>query len=196
MGLRRVPKPRPVVTLLDVSRSMQAETTPLLHLMRALTVATGAEGFAFGTSLTRLTRVLAAPGPAEAAVAAAGARVADPFGGTRIAASLRDLIASPHEPRLGGAIVVICSDGWDSDAPDRLADAMARLRRRAHRVVWVNPRAGTPGFAPASPPSPRRCPTATTCCRRGNSPTSAGCRPGRGRGSQEPLRRRLRRTHG
>ena len=25
---------------------------------------------------------------------------------------------------------------------------MARLQRRAHRVLWINPRAGAPGFAP------------------------------------------------
>ncbi len=26
---------------------------------------------------------------------------------------------------------------------------MARLRRRAHRVVWLNPRAGAPGYEPS-----------------------------------------------
>jgi len=44
--------------------------------------------------------------------------------------------------------VIIASDGWDGDPPDRLAAVMARVRRRAHTVIWLNPRASAPGFAP------------------------------------------------
>ncbi|RJT69915.1 VWA domain-containing protein, partial [Escherichia coli] len=70
------------------------------------------------------------------------------FGGTRIASSLEALLASHHADAVRGGIVVIASDGWDSEAPERVDRAMARLRRRAHRVVWLNPRASAPGFAP------------------------------------------------
>lgn len=49
-----------------------------------------------------------------------------------------------------GAVVVIFSDGWDADDPDRLARVMRRLGRLAHRVVWVNPRAGAAEFEPAT----------------------------------------------
>jgi len=45
-------------------------------------------------------------------------------------------------------VVVIGSDGWDSDPPAELAAALARLRRRAYRIIWMNPRAGAPGFVP------------------------------------------------
>ena len=44
--------------------------------------------------------------------------------------------------------MLIASDGWDSDPPDDLAMVMAKIRRRAHRLIWVNPRATAPGFAP------------------------------------------------
>jgi uncharacterized protein len=44
--------------------------------------------------------------------------------------------------------VVIASDGWDTDPPADLARAMARLARRAHAVVWVNPRLSAPGYRP------------------------------------------------
>jgi hypothetical protein len=47
-----------------------------------------------------------------------------------------------------GAIVVILSDGWDRGDPDVLAEQMARLKRVAHRVIWVNPLKVTPGYAP------------------------------------------------
>jgi hypothetical protein len=31
-----------------------------------------------------------------------------------------------------------------------MAVVMARLRRRAHRVIWVNPRVASPGFEPTT----------------------------------------------
>jgi uncharacterized protein with von Willebrand factor type A (vWA) domain len=144
-----VRRPRRVVVLCDVSKSMQPQAVAYLHLMRALALGTEAEVFAFATTITRLTTVLAHRS-AEAAVAEAEARVLDRFGGTRIAASLRALLASPHGGLLRGAIVVIGSDGWDGDPPEELAAVMARIRRRAHTVVWLNPRAAAPGFAPAT----------------------------------------------
>ncbi len=54
-----VDKPRRVVMLCDVSQSMQAQAMAYFHLMRALALTTDAEVFAFATSLTRLTTVLA-----------------------------------------------------------------------------------------------------------------------------------------
>jgi uncharacterized protein with von Willebrand factor type A (vWA) domain len=47
-----------------------------------------------------------------------------------------------------GAVVVILSDGWDRGDPDELAEQMARLRRVAHRIVWVNPLKAGPGYEP------------------------------------------------
>jgi uncharacterized protein with von Willebrand factor type A (vWA) domain len=43
---------------------------------------------------------------------------------------------------------VILSDGWDRGDPDLLAEEMARLRRSAHRLVWLNPLAAHPDYAP------------------------------------------------
>ena len=145
---RRVERPRRLLVLCDVSQSMQAHATAYLHLMRAAVQATDAEVFAFATSLTRLTPILAHR-EVEVAIDLASAAVDDRFGGTRIATNLRALLASRHGHDTRGAIVVIASDGWDADPPDALAAAMARLRRRAHRVVWLNPRAGAPGYAPS-----------------------------------------------
>ncbi|RSM58521.1 CoxE [Actinoplanes sp. ATCC 53533] len=144
---RPVRRPRRVVLLCDVSQSMQAQATAYLHLMRAFATVADAEVFAFATTLTRLTVVLRHTS-AVAAVARAGEVVTDRFGGTRIATNLRALLASHHGNAVRGAVVVIGSDGWDSDPPAELAAVMARLRRRAYRIIWMNPRAGTPGFAP------------------------------------------------
>ena len=142
-----VRRPRKVVMLCDVSQSMQPQVPAYFHLMRALATVAGGETFAFATTLTRLTPVLRHRS-AEVAVRLATERVTDRFGGTRIASAVAEVLASHHGSAVRGGIVVIASDGWDSEPPAELARAMARLRRRAHRVIWVNPRAGAPGFAP------------------------------------------------
>ena len=147
VGQRQVRRPRRVVMVCDVSQSMQAQALAYLHLMRALALRTDAEVFAFATSLTRLTPVLRHHS-ASVAVQQASAKVADRFGGTRIATNLQALLASHHGSAVRGAVVLVASDGWDSDPPEALAAAMRRLRRRAHRVIWVNPRAGAHGFEP------------------------------------------------
>lgn len=142
-----VPRRRRVVVLCDVSQSVQAQVPAFLQLARALTTTLDGEAFAFGTGLTRLTPVLRNASAARA-VELVTEQVTDRFGGTRIASSLEALLASHHADAVRGGVVVIASDGWDSEPPERVERAMARLRRRAHRVVWVNPRAAAPGFAP------------------------------------------------
>ncbi|HEY3686557.1 MAG TPA: VWA domain-containing protein [Streptosporangiaceae bacterium] len=144
---RAVDKPRRVIMLCDVSQSMQSQVPAYFHLMRALAQVAHTDVFAFATTLTRLTPTLAHRS-AEYAISRATDEVTDRFGGTRIATNIRALLASAHGTRTRGAVVLIASDGWDSDPPDELAAAMVRLRRRAHRVIWMNPRAGAHGFEP------------------------------------------------
>jgi hypothetical protein len=144
---RSVQKRRRVVMLCDVSQSMQSYAAAYLHLMRAVALTTDAEVFAFATTLTRLTPVLTHKSP-MVATQQATEKVADRFGGTRIASNVRALLASRHGGATRGAIVIIASDGWDSDPPDELAKVMARVHRQAYQVLWLNPRAGAPGFAP------------------------------------------------
>ncbi|MBE2998608.1 VWA domain-containing protein [Nocardiopsis sp. HNM0947] len=145
---KRVRRPRRVVVLCDVSESVRTQSAAHMHLMRALVRSPArAEAFAFATRPTRLTPVLA-HGDADAALERASEAVTDRFGGTRIAGSVRELLASRHGAALRGAVVLVLSDGWDAGPPEDTAAAMARLRRRAHRVVWANPRAAARGFEP------------------------------------------------
>lgn len=146
---RPASRPRRVVVLCDVSGSMRVQAAPYVHLMRAFALAVETEAFAFGTRLTRLTPLLR-EGTAEEAVARATGAVDDRFGGTRIAANLHALLSSRHGAAVRGAVVVVASDGWDGDPPEAMSAAMERLRRRAHRVVWANPRSAAPGFEPSA----------------------------------------------
>jgi uncharacterized protein len=50
-----------------------------------------------------------------------------------------------------GGVVVICSDGLDRGDPEVLANAMERLSRLCHTLVWMNPHKGNdPGFRPST----------------------------------------------
>lgn len=148
-------RPRRLVLLLDVSGSMAGQARALLRFALAARrtadreLARRVEVFAFGTRLTRLSDVLAERDP-DAAIAAAADRVVDWDGGTRIGASIAELVRR-WGPRgvLRGAVVVICSDGLERGDPDLLAASMARLRRHAHRILWVNPLAGDDRFVPS-----------------------------------------------
>ncbi len=142
-----VRRPLTVTLFCDVSQSMQSYATAYLHLMRAFARTRKAETFAFSTSLTRLTPALSHHSAATA-VAMAGEQVTDRFGGTHLASCLRELLVSRHGNAVRGGVLVIASDGWDSDDPADLAAVMARARRRARRIVWLNPRAGASGYEP------------------------------------------------
>jgi uncharacterized protein with von Willebrand factor type A (vWA) domain len=144
---RAVRRPRSLTMLVDVSESMRAYSTAYLHVMRALARTGRAETFAFSTSLTRLTPALR-DRSASTAMELASEQVTDRYGGTRLATCLAELLASRHGQALRGGVLVVCSDGWDSDDPALLARAMKRARLRAYSVVWLNPRVAAPGFEP------------------------------------------------
>jgi uncharacterized protein with von Willebrand factor type A (vWA) domain len=143
-----VRRPRPLVLVCDVSGSMGPYARMLLQYVQAAVAAhRRVEAFTFGTRLTRITRELAGRDPDRALERAASA-VRDWSGGTRIGEALATLNRE-HGRRLGrGAVVVILSDGWDRGDPAVLAAEMGRLRRCAHRVIWLNPLKAHPGYEP------------------------------------------------
>jgi uncharacterized protein with von Willebrand factor type A (vWA) domain len=136
------------VLLCDVSGSMEPYTRVYLSLLQGAVAGARAEAFVFSTGLTRLTRQLSVRDP-DQALALAGAAASDWAGGTRLAEGIGRFVADHGRRGLArGAVVVVLSDGWATDEPERVAEAMARLRRLAYRVVWVNPRKAAPGYAP------------------------------------------------
>jgi uncharacterized protein len=143
-----VPGPRKLVLVCDVSGSMAPYARMLLQYLHAA-VATHkrVEAFVFGTRLTRITAELGVRDP-DTALERAATAVVDWSGGTRIGASIAELNRA-HGRRLGRAsVVVILSDGWDRGDPALLAAEMARLRRSAHRMIWLNPLKAAPGYEP------------------------------------------------
>jgi uncharacterized protein with von Willebrand factor type A (vWA) domain len=146
-------RPRRLVYIVDISGSMQPYARAFLRFAHA-TVSARASGeteiFVLGTRLTRITRALSCRDP-DAALSDAARLVDDWYGGTRLGEGLgtfNDRWGNRGMAR--GAIVVIMSDGWDRGDPTELAGEMARLRRVARRVVWVNPLRASPGYEPVA----------------------------------------------
>lgn len=145
---RRREQRRKLVMLCDVSGSMEPYARIFTALLQGAVATAGAEAFVFSTRLTRLTRQLALRDPDEALARAADA-APDWSGGTRIADSIRRFVDEHGRRGLArGAVVVIFSDGWAQEDPGYVAAQMARLRRLAHTIIWVNPRKAAPGYQP------------------------------------------------
>jgi len=147
---RRATRPRRVVLLVDVSGSMSPYADALLRLAHVWvrSAPRSTEVFTVGTRLTRVTRALR-DRDADVALRGAGEQVPDWSGGTRLGEVLQAFLDRwGQRGTARGAVVVIFSDGWERGEPALLAAQMARLRRLAHRVVWVNPHRGKAGYRP------------------------------------------------
>jgi uncharacterized protein len=149
--LRRASRPRPIVLVCDISGSMERYSRFLLRFAHALR-RSGApvEVFVFATRLTRITRQLGFR-TADAALRRVAEKVVDWNGGTRIGESLRELNQRWVRRTIrSGAVVLLVSDGWERGDPALLAREMATLQRSCHRLIWLDPLAGRPGFEPAT----------------------------------------------
>jgi uncharacterized protein len=104
--------------------------------------------FLFGTRLTNATRALRERDP-DVAIAAISDQVVDWSGGTRIGAALAEFNRRWARRVLNGrATVLFVTDGLDHEAIDVLETEMLRLRRFAHRLVWLNPLLRYTDFTP------------------------------------------------
>ncbi len=147
----RTTRARPLVLILDVSGSMTPYARALMQFgYAAMAAGRRVEVFCFGTRLTRVTRTLMRRDP-DRALHEVGRYVEDWEGGTRIGASLKELLDGwSQRAALRGSVVVICSDGLERGDPTLLRAQMRRLRRLAHRVVWVNPLKGSDRYEPVA----------------------------------------------
>jgi uncharacterized protein with von Willebrand factor type A (vWA) domain len=130
------------VVLIDGSRSMAGDTGPAQAFARALCALTvRANVLFFSTALRDVTRALRSGAPLTELGEAWG-------GGTRIGASLETFITEFGARTLSpDTVVIIVSDGLDVGEVYTLERAMREIERRSAGIVWLNPHAGTPGYA-------------------------------------------------
>jgi uncharacterized protein with von Willebrand factor type A (vWA) domain len=147
---RRGRRPRRVVLLVDVSGSMRPYADSLLRLAHTLVQAAprSVEVFTIGTRLTRVTPALRHR-DSEVALRLAGDVVPDWSGGTRLGEVLKVFLDRwGQRGTARRAVVVVCSDGWERGDTTLLGAQLQRLAGLAHRVVWLNPHRGKPGYLP------------------------------------------------
>jgi hypothetical protein len=147
---RRKDRLRPLVVLADVSGSMERYTRALLLFMYGLAEGIGSrvEAFVFATRLTRVTQPLRGR-DLDRALREVARSVPDWSGGTRIGEALHAFNFRWARRALpGSAVALLVSDGWDRGDPELLRSEMERLQRSCHRLIWLNPLLGSPGYEP------------------------------------------------
>jgi len=130
----------PLVVLCDISGSMDRYSRMLLFFLHAITNDRDrVHTLLFGTRLTNITRHLKRR-DVDVALARVSAAVSDWAGGTRIGACLAEFNRRWSRRLLGqGAVVLLITDGLDSDVGKGLAAQMERLAKSCRRLTWLNP---------------------------------------------------------
>ena len=140
---RRMPR---VVLLVDVSRSMEMHARFFLRLARVFVEVMDARAFVFHTRLADVTALMKRR----------SSRVQEKInavtfgfgGGTRIASCLHDALHQHLGRALSrGDLVLVFSDGYDTDEPAALAEVLSQIRARGARIFWLHPTVQPPQSA-------------------------------------------------
>ena len=145
---KRIKKTR-VVLLCDVSGSMDCYSRFLIQFMYGLqNELWGVETFVFSTSLSRITHLIRTKDIVNALDKISGS-ILGWSGGTNIGRSLhtfnRQFAPSLVTHR---TVVVIISDGWDRGDVSLLEREMQDLKRRAKKIIWLNPLLASENYEP------------------------------------------------
>lgn len=148
---RRPDRPLRIVALCDVSGSMMNYARPFLAFLAGLMRADDAsDAYLFHTRLVRITAALRDDDPLRALNRIT--LLADGFGGgSRIGTNLQHFANTYARNFVDGrSVVLILSDGYDSEAPEIIGAALAKLKKRGCKLVWLNPLKGWAGYEPVA----------------------------------------------
>jgi uncharacterized protein len=140
-----------LVILLDVSGSMNAYSIFFVRFAYALQkYFKRMDTFLFSTQLTEITSFLRARHLRDAMQALAEQK-AGWSGGTKIGDSLR-MLNRLHGRRLFSrdTVFMVLSDGWDTGAPEVLAEELGDIKRRVRKLIWLNPLLGMADYQPVT----------------------------------------------
>ncbi|WGW02363.1 vWA domain-containing protein [Tropicibacter oceani] len=152
LSLRKRPdRPVKLVALCDVSGSMLVYARPFLAFLAGLMRAEDAsDAYLFHTRLVRIAEALRDDDPMRALNRVT--LLAQGIGGGSKIGSALDHFARTYARRFvdGRTVVIILSDGYDTDPPDHMAQALEKLRKRGCKLVWLNPLKGWDGYEPVA----------------------------------------------
>lgn len=147
----RKQKKTQVVLLCDVSGSMDCYNQFLIQFMFGLQKELkNSRTAVFSTRLTNVSNILRRKS-VETAVAEISRRVLDWSGGTNIGGALAEFNRTLGKScKRSSTVAIIVSDGYDRGDTTALAKEMTALRRRCHKVIWINPLLGMIGYSPVA----------------------------------------------
>ena len=148
---KRPDRPMKIVALCDVSGSMMHYARPFLAFLAGLMrVDSASDAYLFHTRLVRITNALRDDDPLRALNRIT--LLADGFGGgSKIGANLQHFANSYARNFVDGrSVVIILSDGYDSESSEVLGGALAKLKRRGCKIIWLNPLKGWQGYEPVA----------------------------------------------
>jgi len=142
-------KKRRIIFFCDVSGSMDIYTLMILQFIHALKrIDRQTEIFFFSTDLSIATREFETSNFISA-IRRIPEIISDWGGGTRIGHCLRLFNETSGIRQLSHKdIIMIFSDGWDRGEIDLLDKQMAFLKRKAYKIIWLNPLMGTLDYEP------------------------------------------------
>jgi len=145
---RRLPR---LVLMLDVSRSMSFYSFLFLRFARGIIGAfKDADAFIFHTHLVHVTDALHEHN-INTVTKRLGVLSAGWAGGTRIGECLQTFNQDyAHRVLTSKSIVMIFSDGLDTGTAELFSEQMALIKRRAKKIVWLNPLLGRNGYEPTA----------------------------------------------
>ena len=152
---RRPHRPvKPGAVLLDVSGSMQAYSRFFLQFAKGLIsqLATRLKRSSSTPAWIRVSDACARTRPVPRHGASLALMTQGIGGGTKIGAIASAIVQHPvcqvETLNSSRSVVLILSDGYDTGSCDDLVDALSRLRKRAPRLVWLNPLLGWRDYEP------------------------------------------------
>ena len=148
---RRPNRPVHLVSILDVSGSMQLYARIFLSFVKGLIGNDQrTDAFLFHTSLMCVSDALR-DNDTLRAVNRLSMMARGFGGGTKIGASLRTF-NNQYASRMVGrkTVIIIMSDGYDTGDAQGVGEALARLKRRGCKIIWLNPLLGWKNYAPVA----------------------------------------------
>ncbi|MFP6889297.1 MAG: VWA domain-containing protein [Nitrospinota bacterium] len=138
-----------IILICDVSGSMDSYSQFLIQFLYSLqNEIKSLRTFVFSTRLSDATPYLRHK-DVKVALQRLASEVHDWSGGTQIGNCLRTFNFEYGRTIVNSrTIVLIISDGWDRGDTDILAVEMERLSKKCHRLIWLNPLLGSPGYRP------------------------------------------------
>lgn len=140
-----------LVALLDVSGSMTIYAKVFLAFLKGLVSHDQrTEAFLFHTSLVKVSDALR-DNDTFRAVNRLSLMAQGFGGGTKIGSNL-ERFNKQYAARsiTGRSVVIILSDGYDTDPPELIAHALQRLKKRGCKIIWLNPLKSWKDYVPVA----------------------------------------------